>query len=282
MEFRASLSRFHALREYALRAWICRWNKMFHGHLHNFFHRNFRHPCAYSCCLVNRKLIGLLSLAFVQWRENRKKGFSSWVSLFLLHNQQQITNRIVNNMKRELKCKHASTQPFEYIKSQPQFICKEIIQFGEVEQDACFHQSIDKFLHSLTHYSWEMRAMLVNCRTSALSLSLSHSSYQTFICQYLHNWSLKYAPLCLCWTIWQSLSALFGVRTIRVCLFCCISEWMPLQTSCSKFWSFKTYSVDSNIIGFVGISIVRYHRGFIRKLHFKFNKFWFSFYPLYE
>lgn len=75
MEFRASLSRFHALREYALRAWICRWNKMFHGHLDNFFHRNFRHPCAYSCCLVNRKLIGLLSLAFVQWRENRKKGF---------------------------------------------------------------------------------------------------------------------------------------------------------------------------------------------------------------
>lgn len=201
MEFRASLSRFHALRENALRAWICRWNKMFHGHLHNFFHRNFRHPCAYSCCLDQQKTHCTLSLAFVQCREQKKR-FSSWVSLFLLHNQQPPTGSwIIWNVKSNVNTQvHSRLNTLNLNRS---LYAKELSNLGS--RTGCLLSSIDRqisaFINSLLMRNESNVRKLSNIRC----LSLSDSSYETFICQYLHNWSLKHAPLCLCWTIWQSL-----------------------------------------------------------------------------
>lgn len=105
--------------------------------------------------------------------------------------------RIINNeptkMEREQnenaksKCEHANThrmsereRGYEYTLNYNHKFGERIIQFWRC--DAVFDQPT-KF-HSLTNYSRES----------------SFNTYKTFICQYLHNWSVKHAPLCLCTT----------------------------------------------------------------------------------
>lgn len=73
----------------------------------------------------------------------------NWWLLFFPHNQQQTANQIVNNMKCEIKSKHAKTHSrLKILKRNRKFLCKGIIHVSEANWMLAFViQSTNFYVH---------------------------------------------------------------------------------------------------------------------------------------